>query len=65
VIHLAAMTEGKTSEIIVGRGLRSFIQYRNKKLADFSSLLSKCKKGSRRNRKLRIAKAKMLFRNDN
>jgi putative transposase len=65
VIHLAAMTEGETSEIIVGRGLRSFIQYRNKKLADFSSLLSKCKKGSRRHRKLRIAKAKMLFRNNN
>lgn len=65
VIHLAAMTDGETSEIIVGRGLRSLIQYRNKKLADFSTLLSKCKKSSRRSRKLRIAKAKMLFRNDN
>lgn len=65
VIHHAAMTDGDTSEIIVGRGLRSLVQYRNKKLADFSRLLSKCKKGSRRQRKLRIAKAKMLFRNDN
>ncbi|WP_083277885.1 RNA-guided endonuclease InsQ/TnpB family protein [Colwellia sp. PAMC 20917] len=65
VIHLAAMTDGETSEIIVGRGLRSLIQYRNKKLAEFSRLLSKCKKGSRRSRKLRVAKAKMLFRNDN
>ena len=65
VIHLAAMTDGETSEIIVGRGLRSLIQYRNKKLADFSKLLSKCKKDSRRSRKLRVAKAKMLFRNDN
>lgn len=65
VIHLAAMTDGETSEIIVGRGLRSLIQYRNKKLAEFSRLLSKCKKGSRRQRKLRTAKAKMLFRNDN
>jgi putative transposase len=36
VIHLAAMTDGETSEIIVGRGLRSLIQYRNKKLAEFS-----------------------------
>jgi putative transposase len=65
VIHLAAMTDGETSEIIVGRGLRSLTQYRNKKLAEFSSLLSKCLKGSRRQRKLRIAKARMLFRNDN
>jgi len=65
VIHLAAMTDSETSEIIVGRGLRSLIQYRNKKLAEFSRLLSKCKKGSRRQRKLRVAKAKMLFRNDN
>ena len=65
VIHLAAMTDGKEAEVIVGRGLRSLIQYRNKKLAEFSRILSKLKKGSRRARKIRVSKAKMLARNDN
>jgi putative transposase len=65
VIHLAAMTDGNKAEIIVGRGLRSLIQYRNKKLADFSRILSKLKKGSRRARKIRVSKARMLARNDN
>lgn len=65
VIHLAAMTDGEDAQVIVGRGLRSLIQYRNKKLAEFSRLLSKCKKGSRRYRKLRLSKASMLARNDN
>jgi putative transposase len=64
VIHLAAMTDGKNSEVIIGRGLRSLVQYRNKKLAHFSRLLSRCEKGSRRWRKLRKSKAKMLARND-
>lgn len=65
VIHLAAMTDGKDAQVIVGRGLRSLIQYRNKKLAEFSHLLSKCKRGSRRYRKIRASKARMLARNDN
>lgn len=48
--------------------LHKFIRKRRWKwpfAGDFSSLLSKYKKGSRRHRKLRIAKAKMLFINDN
>jgi putative transposase len=65
VIHLAAMTDGDKAQVIVGRGLRSLAQYRNKKLAEFSRLISQCKKDSRRSRKLRISKAKMLSRNDN
>ena len=65
VIHLAAMTDGEDANIIVGRGLRALVQYRNKKLAEFSRLLSKCKKGSRRYRKLRASKARMLARSDN
>lgn len=64
VIHLAAMTDGSEAEVIVGRGLRSLIQYRNRKLAEFSRLQSKLKKGSRKARKLRASKAKMLTRND-
>ena len=65
VIHLAAMTDGNQAEVIVGRGLRSLIQYRNRRLAEFSRLQSKLKKGSRKARKLRASKAKMLARNDN
>lgn len=42
------MTDGDDTQVIVGRGLRSLVQYRNKKLSEFSRLLSKCKKGSRR-----------------
>jgi len=64
VIHLAAMTDGNKSEVIVGRALRSLVQYRNKKLAHYARLISQCKKGSRRLRKLRKAKARMLARND-
>ena len=64
VIHLAAMTDGNEAEVIVGRGLRSLIQYRNRKLAEFSRLQSRLKKGSRKARKLRVSKAKMLTRND-
>lgn len=63
VIHLAAMTDGKVSEVIVGRALRSLVQYRNKKIAHYARLISQCKKGSRRLRKLRKAKARMLARN--
>lgn len=65
VIHLAAMTDGEDAQVIVGRGLRCLVQYRNKKLAEFSRLTSKCRKGSRRHRKLRISRARMLSRNDN
>lgn len=65
VIHLAAMTDGNEAEVIVGRGLRSLIQYRNRKLAEFSRRQSKFKKGSRKARKSRVSKAKMLARNDN
>lgn len=64
VIHLAAMTDGEDAQVIVGRGIRALVQYRNKQLAVYSQLLSKCKKGSRRWKKLRISKARMLSRNE-
>jgi len=63
-IHLAAMTDGEDAQVIVGRGLRALTQYRNKQLAAYSQLLSKCKKGSRRWRKSRCSKAIMLARNE-
>lgn len=64
VIHLAAMTDGEDAKILVGRGLRALTQYRNKQLAIYSQRLSKCQKGSRRWRKLRAHKARMLSRNE-
>ncbi|AJC74319.1 transposase [Pseudothermotoga hypogea DSM 11164 = NBRC 106472] len=52
------------SEVISYHGgiLNSLIRYRNKKLADFQRTLSKCKKGSKRYRKLLKAKQRMLKR---
>ena len=52
------MTDGKETESVVGRGLRSVIQGHNKAKAEISSLLSKCTKGSKRYKRLRYA----LFR---
>ncbi len=60
IIHQIMLTDGQSSSAIVGRGLRSLIQGKNRALAFYSSALSKTKKGSRRNRKLRRSKAKML-----
>ncbi len=62
VIHLAAMTDGIESKVIVGRGLRSLAQYKNKQLAAYDPLLSKCTTGSSRSRKPRESKARMLSR---
>jgi len=42
--------------------LNSLLRYRNKELAGFQRMLSKCKKGSRRYRKLLKAKRKLLRR---
>lgn len=42
--------------------LNSLIRYRNKELAKFQQMLSRCKKGSKRYRKLVKAKKKMLRR---
>jgi len=60
IIHQMMLTDGQSSTAIVGRGLRSLIQGKNRALAYYSSALSKTKKGSRKNRKLRCSKARML-----
>ncbi len=62
VIHLAVMTDGVVSDAIVGRGLRSLVQGKNRSLAILQELLSKTQKGSRRNRKLRKSKVRRLAR---
>ena len=60
-IHsIAAFESGGKALIITGRLLRSIKQYQLKKLAQFSQKLSKCKKDSRRYKKLRRAKRRML-----
>jgi len=52
------------TEVISYHGgiLNSLIRYRNKELAKFQQMLSRCKKGSKRYRKLVKAKKKMLRR---
>lgn len=65
IIHQMMLTDGDKTVAIVGRGLRSLIQGKNKALAIYASELSKTKKGSRRNQKLRVNKARMLEQFDN
>ena len=60
-IHsIAAFESGGNAIIITGRLLRSVKQYQQKKLAEFDKKLSKCKANSRRTKKLRRAKRRML-----
>ncbi len=53
IIHLGVVTDGEASMAVVGRGLRSVIQGHNKRKAQITRLLSRCKKGSRRWKKLK------------
>lgn len=64
LIHLGVFTDGEASIAVVGRGLRSLVQHRNKKLAALTRRMSKTQKGSRRWRKLRVSKARLLRRFD-
>ena len=60
IIHTSVLTDGQASLGIVGRGLRSLTQYKNKKLAAYTTRIDHCKDGSRRKRKLKRSKARML-----
>ena len=58
-IHIAAVaTENGDTLLVSGRALRSVKQLRNKRHADYTSLLSKCKKGSKRYRRLLKSKTR-------
>ena len=58
-IHIAAVaTENGDTLLVSGRALRSSKQLRNKRHADYTSLLSKCKKGAKRYHKLLRSKAR-------
>ena len=60
-IHSITSFSSKGKAIIItGRLLRSVKQYQLKKLAEFDKKLSKCKTNSRRYKKLRRAKRRML-----
>ena len=62
-IHsISAATEKGHSIIITGRKLRSVNRFRNKQLAEICSKQSKCKKYSRRWKKLQRAKRYMLHK---
>jgi putative transposase len=58
-IHIAAVaTENGDTLLVSGRALRSVKQLRNKRHTAYTSLLSKCKKGSKRYRKLLKSKTR-------
>ena len=59
-IHPIVSFDGLTSEIYNGRYLRSLMQYREKFKAKINHLLSRCKRGSRRWKKLKRAKNRTL-----
>ncbi|HZA29475.1 MAG TPA: transposase [Gammaproteobacteria bacterium] len=65
LINLAVVSDGEQSIGIVGRGLRSIMQWQSKKKAALSSLLSRCKRGSRRWRKLKRTQHKARRHRDN
>jgi putative transposase len=64
-IHPVAVCQQDGHGLVVsGREIRSIKQLRNKSLAWFSRALSKCKKGSRRSKKLVRAKKSLINKTD-
>lgn len=57
---LVAATDGVTAIAVSGRAVKSFVQYRNKKLAEISARQSRHQKGSKRWKRLHRAKKHML-----
>ena len=64
-IHLAVANVGTKTFILNGRELRSKRRYQNKVKAKFQKKLSKCKKGSRRSKRIHYRKRKILRKLDN
>jgi putative transposase len=64
-IHPVALcAEDGTGLVISGREVRSVKRRRNKSLGKFARMLSRCKKGSRRWKKLRRARGRMKSKTD-
>ncbi|MBM3236243.1 IS200/IS605 family element transposase accessory protein TnpB [Candidatus Poribacteria bacterium] len=59
-IHAMTITDGKESVVISGRQLRSVKRNRNKRVAQLSRLQSRCKKNSRRWKRLQAVKSKVI-----
>jgi putative transposase len=59
-VHLAVSCDGERAHLLNGRVLRSKRQYRNKLIARMDAKISRCKKGSKRRKKLIQAKKKRL-----
>jgi putative transposase len=57
---LIAATDGVTAVAVSGRAVKSFVQYRNKKLAEISERQARHQKGSKRWKRLQRAKKCML-----
>lgn len=60
---LIAATDGETALLISGRGIKSLVRYRNKKLGEIQRKQSRRRRDSRKRRKLQRAKRRMLARN--
>ena len=59
-IHAITITDGDDSAVISGRQLRSVKRNRNRRVGHLSRLQSRCKKGSRRWKRLQTVKSKVL-----
>ena len=65
IIHsITAFADNGQATIITGRLLRSINRYRNKKLAEFQKLMNRCTKYSRRWKRLKCAKRRLLSKLD-
>jgi len=59
-IHAVTITDGKESVVISGRELRSVKRRRNKRVGQLSRLQARCKKDSRRYKRLQAVKSKVI-----
>ena len=59
-IHAMTITDGREAIVISGRQLRSVKRNRNKRVAQLSRLQSRCKKNSRRFKRLQAVKSKVM-----
>ena len=64
-VHIAVARTESVTTILNGRELRSKSRYLNKVKASFQSMMQRCKKGSKRHRRLAKAKKRMCKRLNN
>lgn len=59
---LIAATDGVTAVLVSGRGVKAIVQYRNKSNAELRSRIDRCKRGSKRRKRLVCARYRMSDR---